>query len=357
MCYHRCVMKRYNKFYNVSLGNFLKVACCSLSIITIASCAEEPWEEDGNSESDLQKAASNLRTALKNSGSDISITYLDDVKSLNLQTAKDVHKQLDKIENNNSIPDYVKRFAKKLSSQLETIYGFKAEPKLNKAEEWKLNIAKEWKKVEEVVDNLITKYKSLGMIDNFCDPLISFKNMGKRLCVDDSDGELSGLKYILTDLDSDKKNKVFEDNAEVIMLINNVESVIKDFFNKFDKSEPAGVSPFQAEPKLTKEQQLAKLEKAIHKLSIRDKSFQQNGGANWDQVDRIRETGKELLHDGSANKLENFKMALNDLVSIKNNFENNEDVLDLINKIEYESNAFINKFYKSKPAVDSKVSQ
>ena len=43
-------MKRYNKFYNVSLGNFLKVACCSLSIITIASCAEEPFEEDDSSD-------------------------------------------------------------------------------------------------------------------------------------------------------------------------------------------------------------------------------------------------------------------------------------------------------------------
>ena len=364
MCYHRCVMKRYNKFYNVSLGNFLKVACCSLSIITIASCAEEPFEQESSSESELLQAVIDLRTALKKSGSDISIDYLDNITSLDTQKAQDLWKNLEEIKKNKSINDEVKSLAASLWSKCKSFFGFKKEEnkptddKSSQAEP-ELNIAEEWQKVEEVVDNLITKYKSLGKSDNFCDPLNSFKNMGKRLCDDDSDGELSGLKYILKDLDSDKKDKVFEDNTEVIVLINNVQSAIKAFFYKFDKSEQAGGSPSQKEQKLNKAEEWKKVDDAAQNLI--QKFPMSNNNNFWAPLRSILETGKRLCDNNDS--YSNFK---NDLYGLKDfkfgnedrtQLNNNKEGLALMDQVESEISAFINKFYKSEQAGDSKVSK
>ena len=151
-------MKRYNKFYNVSLGNFLKVACCSLSIITIASCAEEPFEEDDSSDvrSELLKAVSDFRAALKNSGSDVSIAYLDDIENLDTQKAQDLCKNLEEIKNNKSINDEVKNLAANLGSKCKKFFDLKKEEnkptddKSSQAEP-ELNIAEAWKKVENAV--------------------------------------------------------------------------------------------------------------------------------------------------------------------------------------------------------------
>lgn len=360
-------MKRYNKFYNVFLGNFLKVACCSLSIITIASCAEEPFEEqESNSESELLQAASALRTALGNSSdSGISIADLDNITSLDPQKAQDLCKNLEEIKKNKSIKDEVKSLAANLWNRCKKFFGLKKEE--NKPtddnpsqKEPKLNIAEEWKKVEKAVDNLITKYKSLGKSEDFCNPLNSFKNMGKRLCVDDSDGELSGLKYILKDLDSDKKNKVFADNTEVIVLINNVQSVIKDFFNKFDKSKPAGGSPSQKEQKLNKAEEWKKVDDAAQELI---QKFQSMGMSDnfWNPLNSMLEAGKRLCDNNDS--YSNFTNDLEGLKGFKfgdddrEKFAVNKDVIELMNKVESAIIAFINKFYKSEPAGDSKVSK
>lgn len=355
-------MKRYNKFYNVFLGNFLKVACCSLSIITIASCAEEPFEEqESNSESELLQAANALRTALEKSGSDFSIAYLDDIENLDTQKAQDLCKNLEEIKNNKSINDEVKNLAANLGSKCKKFFDLKKEENKptddNPSQaEPELNIAEEWQKVEDAVNNLITKYKSLGKSEDFCNPLNSFKNMGKRLCDDDFDGELSGLKYILKDLDSDKKDKVFADNTEVIVLINNVQSVIKDFFNKFDKSKPAGGSP----SKLNKAKEWEKVDDAAQKLI---KKFQNAGrGDNfWAPLQSILETGKRLCDNNDS--YSNFTNDLEGLKGFKfgdddrKEFSYDQKVIELMNKVESAIDAFINKFDKSAPAGDSKVSK
>jgi hypothetical protein len=152
-------MKRYNKFYNVSLGNFLKVACCSLSIITIASCEEEPFEQESNSESELLQAASALRTALGNSSnSGISIADLENITSLDPQKAQNLCENLEKIKKDESITDKVKGLAANLWSKCKSFFSFKKEENKptddNPSQaEPELNITEEWQKVEEVVNS------------------------------------------------------------------------------------------------------------------------------------------------------------------------------------------------------------
>ena len=104
-------MKRYNKFYNVSLGNFLKVACCSLSIITIASCAEEPLEQESSESELLLQAANALRTELGNSScSDLSSADLDNIQNLkpNSKEARRLYKKLEKVKDNQGVTGKLK---------------------------------------------------------------------------------------------------------------------------------------------------------------------------------------------------------------------------------------------------------
>lgn len=359
-------MKRYNKFYNVSLGNFLKVACCSLSIITIASCEEEPFEEqESNNKSDLQKAASDFRAALKNTDSCISIDDLDNITSLDSQKAQNLCENLEKITKDESITDKLKGLAARLLSKCKKFFGVEKEENKptddNPSQaEPKLNIAEEWKKVEEAVENLKTKYKSLGK-GHYCPPLDSIIYLGNVL--NDVEVVCANLKERGKDVNSDKE--VFQKHKDVLDLIDKVVFEINAFIDKFDKSEPAGGSPSQEESKLNKAKEWKKVEDAAQKLITKYQSFK-FGGMQYTHLNSFIDNGKSLCADDGA--LTDFKSALTVLVSDKSEVKKNQtsfnltstdvtEVLDLINKIEYESNAFINKFYKSKPAVDSKVSQ
>ena len=358
-------MKRYNKFYNVSLGNFLKVACCSLSIITIASCEEEPFEQE-NSESELLLQTANaLRTELENSSySDLSSADLDNIQNLkpNSAEARQLCDKLEKAKDNQGVTGKLKILVTDLWSKCKSFFGFnkeenkptddkssQAEPELNKAEEWK--------KVENAVQMLITKYKSLGKNKNFYDPLNSILYLGKEL--NDVKNVCDQLNEWGKNFDSDKK--YFKDNPDVLALINKVEFEIDAFIEKFDKSKPAGGSP----SKLNKTKEWEKIEDAVKKLITKYKSFK-FGGMQYQHLNSFIDNGKSLCADDGA--LTDFKSALTVLVSDKNEVKKNQtsfnltstdvtEVLDLINKIEYESNAFINKFYKSEPAGDSKVSK
>lgn len=347
-------MKRYNKFYNVSLGNFLKVACCSLSIITIASCAEEPFEQESSSESELLQAASDLRTALGNaSDSGISIADLDNITSLDPQKAQNLCENLEKITKDESITDKLKGLAANLWSKCKSFFGLKKEenkPTDDKPsqKEQKLDRTEEWKKVEKVVNKLITKYKNLGK-DYYCPYLNSILGLGE---VTDTGVVCANLKERGKDLKSDKED--FQKHKDVLDLIDKVAFEIDAFIEKFDKSEQAVGSPSQKEQKLNKAEEWKKIEDAVRKLITKYQSFK-FGGMQCTHLNSFIDNGKSLCADDGA--LTDFKSALTVLVSDKNGVKKNQtsfnltstdvtEVLDLINKIEYESNAFINKFYE-----------
>ena len=67
-------------------------------------------------------------------------------------------------------------------------------------------------------------------------------DVGKNLCANDSDGELGNLKSALGCIVSYKQEEKFKNHQDVIDLFDKVESEIKAFIKKFDKSEPAGDS-------------------------------------------------------------------------------------------------------------------
>lgn len=344
-------MKRYNKFYNVSLGNFLKVACCSLSIITIASCEEEPFEQDSSSESELLQAANALRTALEKSGSDISIAYLDDIENLDTQKAQDLCKNLEEIKNNKSINDEVKNLAANLGSKCKKFFDRKKEenkPTDDKPsqEEPKLNKAAEWKKVEEVVNNLITKYESVGKQHPH---LKTFIENGKRLCDSDSDySDLRDFNYALNGLVSDKE--VFQTNPDVLGLINKVESEVNAFINKLDKAEEW--------KKIDKAEKWKKIENDVRNLISK---LTELGKADFcSPLDSIIKIGEDLYKkdfDDDLRRCFNFKFLGDEDRKKLEADKKYEDCLVLLTKVESAIDAFINKFGKSAPAGDSNVSK
>lgn len=354
-------MKRYNKFYNVSLGNFLKVACCSLSIITIASCAEEPLEgEESNSKSDLLKAANDLSSALEKSGRDISIDYLDDIENLDFQKAQILCKNLEEIQGNESITDEIKSLAANLRSECNKFFDFKKEenkPTDDKPsqEEPKLNIAEEWKKIENDVNELINKFQKLGKDEDFLNPLKSILEIGGDLYNNDFNGDLKCLKFPLYE---DKEKKALTNNQDVLDLLSKIESEIDAFIDKFDKSEQAVGSSSQEESKLNKTEKWKKVEDAAQKLITK---FQSAGKKEnfWDHLQSILDTGKRICANDSYS---NFTSDLYGVKCFKFNdedrveFSSDQNVIELMNKVEAEINDFINKFYKSAPAGDSKVS-
>ena len=355
-------MKRYNKFYNVSLGNFLKVACCSLSIITIASCEEEPFEEqESNNKSDLQKAASDFRAALKNTDSCISIDDLDNITSLDSQKAQNLCENLEKITKDESITDKLKGLAANLLSKYKKFFGVEKEENKptddNPSQaEPKLNIAEEWKKIENDVNNLINKFKHLGKDEDFLRPLNSILLIGGDLYNKDFNGDLKSLKFPLY---NDEDKKALANNQDVLDLLSKIESEIDAFIDKFSKSEPAGGSPSQEESKLNKAKAWKKVKEAAQKLISEFEIAGMNDNF-WAHLGSILEAGERICDNDSYFNFQNdleglkgFKFGASD----RKEFEENKKVLDLMDKVEFEINDFINKFYKSEPAGDSKVSK
>lgn len=305
-------MKKYNKFYNVSLGNFLKVACCSLSIITIASCAEEPLEgEESNSKSDLLKVANDLSSALEKSGSDISIAYMEETDDNPFQ------------------------------------------------KEQKLNIAEEWKKIANDVKNLINEFKKLGK-DDFLPPLVSILKTGEYLAENDFNGDLKCLNFpCYGDEDRRKLENDHPKYKVCLVLMDKIKSGIDAFIDKFDKSEQAVGSSSQEESKLNKAKAWEKVKEAAQKLIMKFKSAGKDDNFG-DHLKSILEVGERICDNDSYFNFQNdleglkcFKFGVSD----RKEFEENKDVLDLMDKVESEINDFINKFYKSEPAGDSKVSK
>lgn len=355
-------MKRYNKFYNVSLGNLLKVACCSLSIITIASCAEDPFEQESSSESELLQAASDLRTALGNSSdSGISIADLDNITSLDPQEAQILCKNLEKIKKDKSKTDKIKGLAANLLSKFKNFLGLKKEENKptddNPSQaEPKLNIAKEWKKIENDVNNLINKFKHLGKDEDFLRPLKSILLIGGDLYNKDFNGDLKSLKFPLY---NDEDKKALANNQDVLDLLSKIESEIDAFIDKFSKSEQAVGSSSQEESKLNKAKAWEKVKEAAQKLILEFKSagMDDNFGAHLRSIleagERICDNDSYFNFQNDLEGLKDFKFGEED----RGKFTHDSEVIKLMNKVESAISAFIDKFYKSEQAGDSKVSQ
>lgn len=360
-------MKRYNKFYNISLGNFLKVACCSLSIITIASCAEEPFEQESNSESELLLETANaLRIELGNSSySGLSSADLDNIQNLkpNSEEARQLCKKLEKAKDNQGVTRKLKTLFTDLCSKCKSFFGFEKEENKptddNPSQaEPKLNIAEEWKKIENNVKQLITQYERLGKGDDLiCHPLTSILYLGTGL--DDAEVVCSQLKKWGKDFISDKGD--FQGNQDVLDLFDQVASEIDAFIEKFDKSEQAVGGPSPKEQKLNKTEEWKKVEEAAQKLINKANSRGVVNDNVWAPLKSILDAGQRLCANDSYSNL------INDLQGLKGFKFGEEDrrefkyhapeVIELMNKVESGISAFIDKFYKSEAAVDINVSK
>ena len=180
--------------------------------------------------------------------------------------------------------------------------------------------------------------------------LETFITNGKRLCNSDSDySDLRDFNCAFNGLVSDKED--FQNNPDVLVLINKVESEVNAFINKLDKAEEW--------EKIDKAEKWKKIETDVKNLINKFKELREKVKITdnfWYPLDSILKAGEYLRNYDFESRLIrpslSFTLFGEDDRTLLSDYP---EVIMLMDKVKSEVNAFINKFGKSEPAVDSSV--